>query len=97
MALFRFWDMREHLAEGRTRLENVLELTNMGHEKERAKICIFLGALSTAQGDFTAAESFLEQSLTLYEVQADRRGIAASLNALGVSARDRGDYELASQ
>src|SRR6185437_1484326 len=97
MALFRFWDMREHLAEGRTRLQNILELTNVGHQKERAKICIFLGALSTAQGDFAAAESFLQQSLTLYEAQADRRGIAASLNALGVSARDRGDSESARQ
>ena len=95
MALFRFWDMREHLAEGRTRLENILELTEVEHQKERAKICIFLGALSTAQGDFSAAESFLQQSLALYEAQGDRRGVAASLNAVGVSARDRGDYESA--
>lgn len=95
MALFRFWDMREHLSEGRTRLESILELTNTQHQKERAKICIFLGALSTAQGDFPAAERFLQQSLTLYEAQGDRRGIAASLNALGVNARDRGDYECA--
>jgi tetratricopeptide (TPR) repeat protein len=95
MALFRFWDMREHLAEGRTRLESILPLTSVGHEKERAKICIFLGALSTAQGDFSAAEFFLQQSLPLYEAQGDRRGVAASLNALGVSARDRGDYESA--
>ena len=95
MALFRFWDMREHLAEGRTRLETILQLTKAGHQKERAKICIFLGALSTAQGDFSAADSFLQQSLTLYEALGDRRGIAASLNALGVNARDRGDYEWA--
>jgi predicted ATPase/DNA-binding winged helix-turn-helix (wHTH) protein len=95
IALFRYWDMREHLAEGRTRLENILQLTNVGHQRERAKICIFLGALSTTQGDFPAAESFLQQSLTLYEAQGDRRGIAASLNALGVNARDRGDYECA--
>jgi predicted ATPase/DNA-binding winged helix-turn-helix (wHTH) protein len=96
MALFRFWDMREHLSEGRTRLESILKLTNTSHQKERAKICIFLGALSTAQGDFAAAEHFLQQSLRLYESQGDRRGIAASLNALGVNARDRGDYEYAS-
>lgn len=95
MALFRFWDMREHLSEGRTRLESILELTNTHHQHERAKICIFLGALSTAQGDFSAAEGFLQQSLSLYETQGDRRGIAASLNALGVNARDRGDNERA--
>lgn len=93
MALFRFWDMREHLSEGRTRLQSILELTNTHHQKERAKICIFLGALATAQGDFGAAEGFLRQSLSLYETQGDHRGIAASLNALGISARDRGDYE----
>lgn len=95
MALFRFWDMREHLSEGRTRLESILELTNTHHQHERAKMCIFLGALSTAQGDFSAAEGFLQQSLSLYETQGDRRGIAASLNALGVNARDRGDNERA--
>ena len=95
MALFRFWDMREHLAEGRTRLETILPLTNVGHQRERAKICIFLGALATAQGDFPAADFFLHQSFALYEEQGDRRGIAASLNALGVNARDHADYELA--
>lgn len=95
IALFRFWDMREHLAEGRVRLEAILELAKASHRKERAKICIFLGALSTAQGDFGAAQRFLRQSLDLYESQGDRSGIAASLNALGVSARDRGDYESA--
>ncbi len=95
MALFRFWDMREHLAEGRARLATILRLASEGYSKERAKLCIFLGALSTAQGDFPAAERFLEQSLLLYEQLGDRWGIAASLNALGVSARDRGDYPTA--
>lgn len=92
MALFRFWDMREHLTEGRARLEVILQLAADGHSPERAKICIFLGALSTAQGDFSAAQRFLDQSLSLYEGLSDRWGIAASLNALAVSARDRGDY-----
>jgi predicted ATPase/DNA-binding winged helix-turn-helix (wHTH) protein len=97
IALFRFWDMREHLAEGCSRLESILELTNNNHRKERAKICIFLGALLTAQGDYPAAERFLQESLSLYESQGDPRGVAASLNAVGVSARDRGDYDSARQ
>lgn len=95
MALFRFWDMREHLIEGRVRLEAILRLVSSGYSKERAKLNIFLGALSTAQSDFVAAERFLKQSLSLYEQLEDRWGIAASLNALGVSARDRGDYPAA--
>jgi predicted ATPase/DNA-binding winged helix-turn-helix (wHTH) protein len=92
MALFRFWDMRDHQIEGRARLEKLLQLTGVGYTRERAKICIFLGALATTPGDFTAAQTFLEQSLSLYEELGDRWGIAASLNALAVNARDSGDY-----
>jgi predicted ATPase/DNA-binding winged helix-turn-helix (wHTH) protein len=92
VALFRFWDMREHLVEGRARLETVLRLAGADHAKERARISLFLGALATTQGDYPAGEQALEQSLSLYEDLGDESGIAASLNALGVSARDRGDY-----
>ena len=92
MALFRFWDMREHLIEGRGRLETVLRLAGSERSKERARVSHFLGALATAQGDYPSAEDFLQQSLSLYEELGDQPGIAASLNALAVSARDRGDY-----
>ena len=95
MALFRFWDMREHLAEGRSHLEKVLRLAGDGYLPERARIGIFLGALSTALGDFPAARRFSQQSLKLYEALQDHRGIAASLNALGIGARDSGEYETA--
>lgn len=95
MALFRFWDMREHLAEGRVRMETILRLAGDGHTKERARMSHFLGALTTAQGDFRAAEYFLEQGLSLYEELGDQWGIAASLNALAISARDRGEYSSA--
>lgn len=92
VALFRFWDMREHLTEGRSRLETVLHLAGNEHPKDRARVSHFLGALTTAQGDYQAAQHFLEHSLSLYEELGDQSGIAASLNALAVSARDRGDY-----
>jgi predicted ATPase/DNA-binding winged helix-turn-helix (wHTH) protein len=95
VALFRFWDMREHLTEGRTRLEAVLRLAGAECSKERARVLHFLGALATAQGDYPAAETFLQQSLSLYEELGDESGIAVSLNALAVSARDRGDYSAA--
>ena len=95
VALFRFWDMREHLTEGRTRLETILRIAGAERSRERARVSLFLGALASAQGDYPAAESFLQQSLSLYEELADQSGIAASLNALAVSARDRGDYAAA--
>src|SRR4029434_1760812 len=92
VALFRFWDMREHLAEGRARLESVLRMAGDQRPKERARVAHFLGALATAQGDYPAGRQFLEDSLVLYEEAGDQSGIAASLNALAVAARDRGDY-----
>lgn len=95
LALFRFWDMREHLAEGRSRLEAVLRLAGTDYPQERARVLHFLGAITTAQGNFLPAEHFLQQSLMLYEDLRDESGIAASLNALAVSARDRGDYDSA--
>jgi predicted ATPase/DNA-binding winged helix-turn-helix (wHTH) protein len=95
VALFRFWDTREHLGEARTRLETVLHLAGAEWSKDRARVSQFLGALATAQGDYPAAGHFLQQSLSLYEALGDEAGIAASLNALAASARDRGDYAAA--
>jgi predicted ATPase len=92
MALFRFWDMREHFTEGRTRLEAALRLAGDGHLKERAKISGFLGALITSQGDYAAARDFLKHGLSLYEALGDQWGIATAFNALAVSDRDSGDY-----
>jgi predicted ATPase/DNA-binding winged helix-turn-helix (wHTH) protein/tetratricopeptide (TPR) repeat protein len=91
-ALFLFWDIREHLTEARTRLETILRLAGNGHSRERAKVSHFLGALATTQGDFSAAEHHLQQSLSIYEDLGDQPGIAASLNGLAINARDRGDY-----
>jgi tetratricopeptide (TPR) repeat protein len=95
VALFRFWDMREHLSEGRAQLEKVLRLAGTERTRDRARVSQFIGALATAQGDFKEAELALQQGLDLYEEVGDEPGIAASLNALAVSARDRGDYAAA--
>jgi tetratricopeptide (TPR) repeat protein len=95
VALFRFWDMREHLSEGRARIEAVLRLCGEERGRERARLSHFLGALATAQGDYLAAEQSLQRSLSIYEELGDDSGIAASLNALAIAARDRGEYALA--
>ena len=93
MALFRFWDMREHFIEGRTHLENLLQRIENGYVKERGRICTFLGSLATSQGDYESAGAFLKQSLALYGELDDQWGIAVSWNALAITARDRGNFE----
>jgi len=95
IALFRFWDMREHLTEGRARLETILHLAGTDRAQERAKVLLFLSAMVTSQGDFQAAERFVQQCISVYEELGDRSGIAASLNALAIGQRDRGDYATA--
>lgn len=97
LALFKFWEMREQLTEGRARLEAILGLAGAGFMKEQAKAYHFLGALTTALGDFHAAAGFLEKGLSIYEELQDDSGIAVSLNAMAISARDRGDYIAAQQ
>lgn len=94
-ALFRFWDMREHLSEGRIRLETMLHLAGSEHTMERARVMLFVAALASAQSDNPVAERFLSTSLELYEQLEHRPGIAAALNALAIAARDRGDYAMA--
>ena len=93
MALFRYWDMRERFVEGRTNLENLLQLLRGGYLKERGRICTFLGALATSQGDYESADAFQKQSLALYGELDDQWGIAASWNALAVASHDRGNFE----
>ncbi len=95
LALFRFWDMREHLAEGRSRLETVLRLSGSEYPKERGKVSHYLSAITTTQGDFSAAARFADQSLSIYQKLNDLAGIAISLNARAIVARDNGDYETA--
>jgi predicted ATPase/DNA-binding winged helix-turn-helix (wHTH) protein len=93
MALFRFWDMREHFIEGRTHLEALLQHIESGYLKERGRICTFLGVLATPQGDYESADAFLRQSLAFYGELDDQWGIAAAWNALAVNLRDRGNFE----
>lgn len=93
MALFRFWDMREYFTEGRRRLKSLMGLIGNGYVRERARICTFLGAYATSQGDYAADIAFLKQGLALYGELDDQWGLAATWNALAVAARDRGNFE----
>lgn len=95
ISMFRFWDMREQPAEGRARLEQIIELAGEKYPRERAKVCLFLGAFTTGQGDFSAATRFSEMSRSLFEKLEDPWGIALSWNASAILARDCGDYETA--
>ncbi len=95
-ALFRFWEVREHLTEGRDRLTRLLQLSGASaRTKERARVLFSAGVLAGIQGDFAAAQSLIRESLEISRELQDQWNIAVSLNALAVPARDRGELETA--
>jgi predicted ATPase/tRNA A-37 threonylcarbamoyl transferase component Bud32 len=96
-ALFRFWETREYLTEGRDTIARVLELErSAARPKLRARL-LFAGAvLAGEQGDYGSAQQMFENSLENCLELNDKRGVAVALNALAVITRDRGEIAAAS-
>jgi predicted ATPase/serine/threonine protein kinase len=91
-ALFRFWETREYLSEGREWLSKLLKLKQAAAPtKARARALFAAGVVTGEQGDYTSAEAFMKQSMEIARKLEDKQGVAVSLNALAVNARDRGD------
>jgi tetratricopeptide (TPR) repeat protein len=95
-ALFRFWEMREFLAEGRSRLGKLLQLPGAAAPtKARARALFAAGVLAHTQGDYASADALISESIEITRQLEDKQGTAVSLNALAVNARDRGDVPVA--
>jgi predicted ATPase len=95
-ALFRFWEIREFLAEGRDRLGRLLKLPGAASPtKLRARALFVAGVLAGAQGDYASTERLIRESENIARQLGDKTGVAVSLNALAVFARDHGDLALA--
>jgi predicted ATPase len=95
-ALFRFWEIREYLAEGRDRLGRLLALPGAARStKARTRALFAAGVLAGEQGDYTSADTLISESQEIARRLDDKTGVAVSLNALAVFARDRGDVAVA--
>jgi predicted ATPase len=96
-ALFRFWETRDYLTEGRNAIARLLALQGTAaNPKLRARL-LFAGAvLAGEQSDFTSAQQMFEDSRDTCLALNDKRGVAVAMNAMAVSARDRGELALAS-
>jgi predicted ATPase len=91
-ALFRFWETREYLAEGRNRIARLLALEGAAaRPKLRSRLLFAAAVLAGEQGDYVPAQQLLEESLETCLELNDNRGVAVALNALAVNARDRGE------
>jgi non-specific serine/threonine protein kinase len=94
-ALWRFWEMRGYLAEGRARLAGLLAAAGTKQSKARIKALYAAGVLADAQGDYATARSLFEENLAINRKLGDKWGIANSLNNLGIVAVRNGDYAAA--
>jgi non-specific serine/threonine protein kinase len=89
MALWGYWHLRSHRAEGRARLERALAHDGSS-DRTRAKALFVLGQLYHLTGTQRETD-LLEESLALSRRLADERSAATALFLLGVAARNRGD------
>jgi predicted ATPase len=95
-ALFRYWEIREYLAEGRDRLGRLLKLERASAPtKLRMRALFAAGVLAGEQGDYASAEALINESQDIARQLGDKTGIAVSLNAQAVLTRDRGDVATA--
>jgi predicted ATPase/class 3 adenylate cyclase len=82
--LWRFWQIRSHLAEGRAWLTELVEHPRSKDDAAiRAAALTALGGLTYWQNDFTTTRLHYEAALETYESIEDRQGIAEALYNLG--------------
>jgi len=93
-ALWRFWHQRGHLAEGRRKLEHLLQAPG-GAERtpERFKALTGAGGLTYWQNDYPAAARFYTEALEVARELEDSRSIAEALFNLSFLDRIRGHTE----
>jgi len=96
-SLWRFWDVRGYVTEGRGLLDDLLSRTvdTSIESSVRAKALNGAGILAGNQGDYERQKKIVEESLHLYREMDDKPGIAQSINNLGSIAYSQGDYDSA--
>jgi predicted ATPase/class 3 adenylate cyclase len=97
-ALWRFWQQRGHLAEGRRWLEQVLALpSGQGRTPARAKALAGAGGIAWWQEDIAAARGWYEEALAIERELGDPARIAEALYNQAFVAGAGGDFAAAAR
>ncbi len=92
IALFPFWERREHFAEGRSYLKAILAMKNPpANPKQRAAVAASAGSLAGSLGDWEDCDCMHREALAIYQRLDDRIGVATQFNLLGVNQLLRGN------
>jgi predicted ATPase/class 3 adenylate cyclase len=93
-ALWRFWQQRGHLAEGRRWLEEILTLPQAQEPTAaRAKALTGAGGIAWWQEDIEAAHGFYEEALAIERQLGDPARIADALYNQAFVAAAEGDFD----
>lgn len=92
LALFQFWEAREHLVEGRQRLLSILRMkSTAAAASARARISFCTAAFMASQRDYGEAFQLFDDARRLYAELDDQKGVAAAVTAMGTNRRLSGD------
>jgi predicted ATPase len=92
LALFRFWERGEHVAEGRRHLIRLIALPGArALPAARARAMFAAGVMASDQGDVETGIDLHGECLQTYRELGDRWGLVVSLVALGNQCVARGD------
>ena len=96
-ALWLFWGIRAHFAEGRRSMEQALSAEGSAAVpvSARAKALYVEGMMANYQGDHGSAESLVEESLGLFRDLNDKLGSAYALSNAGFAALGQGQPQRA--
>jgi predicted ATPase/transcriptional regulator with XRE-family HTH domain len=95
-SLWSFCYLRGHYTEGRSLLESALDLGRGRLWGARAGAMLGAGMLAFLQCEYEVATRWIEAALAEYRAHDDRAGTALCLLRLGNLARERADYDRAS-
>jgi predicted ATPase len=90
-ALYRFWYLRGHFAEGRPRLERLLDV-DANRTAARARALNGAAVMAGSTGDPVTDRLRSEEALALHRELGDAWGIAYSVFSLGMAATEEADW-----
>ena len=93
--LWRFWQVRGFLAEGRRRIDEALAAAPGATPQTRARVLNGAGSLAYYQADFAAARDYYQAALIAREAAADQRGALAAASNLAMAAYQLNDIATA--
>jgi predicted ATPase/class 3 adenylate cyclase len=93
-AVWRFWKVRGHDAEGQRRLEFLLA-SDTKPTSARAHALNAVAGMAVDNGDHLAGRGYAEEAHEIHRKQGDRWGTARSVYMLGYAAIESGEFEAA--